>query len=861
MEGFLVIAVLALVAAPFALIALLVVVSRLSARVSRLEQEIAGFVPASAPAARPDPDFPRSRPPAQILAGTPQPRVEPPPAPQEPVPLEAPAPPEPPGPAYTERELENLGGIFERFVGGRLLIWIGGIALAVAGLFLVRHSIEIGLITPPVRMLMAAAFGLLLVGAGEYSRSRPDSALDERVAQSLVGAGVLVLYATAYGAHVLYGLLSMGTASALMVAIAAGALALALRHGAPTAVMGLVGGFATPLLVGNPSETSIPLLTYLALLNIASFALAERRGWTWLAASAVVLSFGWTAVLALQPPAQALPAGVFVVVLSIAASMVRAGGGWHLEFLRPAAIGLVQLAVLVGRTDLGLPAWGLFGALSLACFFLATRKAEYRPLPLLAVGLTLLLLFLKAIEAAAPDLPLIAAGITLLFAGGGAAAALRKGPRLIPTLVACAGAAGPALILRIFRPELLSGPGWGLLMLLLSAGPLLLAWRVRSGRPLFVSAATAALLLCAAAADLLPDSLLGGGWLLVALGAAFAARRATGGLGGLALAVAGIAASWSFFMGGRLWGALAESLIGMPALVTALPSLGTALQVLLLPSALLALLWWLLPPGPRLRPAPLILAGVFAAAAVYVMFKQVFALSNEADFVARGLAERTLINQALFLAGWLICTGKLPIPALGERERWIAGVSLTGLAAARLVWFDLLLHNPAFADQNVGAMPVANLLAPAYILSAFWLYRARRGADSAARSGLWLVIALASLTAGVMLMVRQLFHGAILTAPQLLESESYGYSLAGLLLSIVLLLSGVRLPDKALRLAGLILLTATIFKVFVFDARVLEGVLRILSFLGLGVALIGIGKLYGTVLRAEAKPERPEAPV
>ncbi len=70
--------------------------------------------------------------------------------------------------------------------------------------------------------------------------------------------------------------------------------------------------------------------------------------------------------------------------------------------------------------------------------------------------------------------------------------------------------------------------------------------------------------------------------------------------------------------------------------------------------------------------------------------------------------------------------------------------------------------------------------------------------------------------------------------------------------AIGLLLAGIRLPDKALRLAGLILLTGTILKVFLIDAGELEGIWRILSFLGLGVALIGIGRLYGPVLRAEA---------
>ena len=104
-----------------------------------------------------------------------------------------------------------------------------------------------------------------------------------------------------------------------------------------------------------------------------------------------------------------------------------------------------------------------------------------------------------------------------------------------------------------------------------------------------------------------------------------------------------------------------------------------------------------------------------------------------------------------------------------------------------------------------------------------------------------------------MLLVRQAFHGATLTAAAMPVGERYGYSLAGLLLSVGLLGAGIRLADKPLRLAGLLLLTATVLKVFLIDAAALEGVLRILSFLGLGVALIGVGKLYTKVLSAEAR--------
>ena len=185
-------------------------------------------------------------------------------------------------------------------MAGRLLIWLGGIALVLAAVFLIRYSIEIGLMTPAARMVAAGLFGLILIGAAEYAR-RGRLADDPRIAQALAGAGIAVLYATFYGSYRLHALIDSQVASAAMLVVTGAALGLSLRHGAPTAVMGLVGGFLTPLLVGDPEAGALPLLAYLALLDIALFLLAWRRGWTWLAAAAAVLSFVWTGFLIAQP--------------------------------------------------------------------------------------------------------------------------------------------------------------------------------------------------------------------------------------------------------------------------------------------------------------------------------------------------------------------------------------------------------------------------------------------------------------------------------------------------------------------------------------------------------------------------------
>ena len=801
--------------------------------------------------------------PTDILPGD---YVEPPPA--EPPPKAAPAldaahgppsitidlAPEPAAPA------ESLGAMFERLIAGKLLIWLGGIALVVAAIFLIRYSIEVGLITPATRMIAAAAFGLVLLGLGEYARVGRLLADDPRIAQALVGAGVAVLYATAYGSHILYGLIDTVTASGAMLAITGLALGLSLRHGAPTAVMGLAGGFLTPLLVGDPDAGAVPLLGYLGLLDLAIFLIAWRRGWTWLAAAAVLLSFVWSAYLLAQPAEDALASGAFIVLLAIAASLARPGDGRSLGLIQPMLLGIVQLAVLVARTDLDGPAWLLFGALAAASIALAALRAEYRLGPPITLALALALLAAKAATSDNPFVAEVAIGISLLFGGAGLGLALWR-RQLIWALTACVGLAAPSLILRALRPELLQSWAWGALLAALAFGPIALVWRNRDRAailpppdPVLLSAGTVAALLAGAASwDLLPRELIVIAWLAVAVALAFAARRLSDlALAAVALAAAAVATARGVALVPELLLAAATAMVGDPVLAIDLPAARTTLFALALPALLLAALSQIMPPLPKdaRRVLPPV-AGAFAVLAAYIWFKQAFGLQSREDFEAYGFLERTIQTQALFAAGWLLRSGRLTVPRIEPDLVRLAGTVLTALAALRLIWFDIFVLNPAAVTQWVGPMPVLNLIAAQYLLGALWLYAARRRSDAASRSGFWLAAFLAALIAGTMLLVRQAFHGAILTGHDMPIAEFYGYSLAALLLSIGLLLAGIRLPDKALRLAGLILLTATILKVFLVDASELEGILRILSFLGLGVALIGIGRLYGPVLRAE----------
>src|SRR6185436_872914 len=177
---------------------------------------------------------------------------------------------------------------------------------------------------------------------------------------------------------------------------------------------------------------------------------AWRRGWTWLAAAAVLLSFVWSGYVLTKPPDDALAGGVFALLLGIAASLARPGKGQHLRLIQPLAIAALQLAALVARTDLGIEAWELFGLLSAASLALALLRPEYRPAPPVALGLALLLRAAKAASWQAPFVPHAAIGITLLFGGAGLALTFWRN-RLVWTTIAAFGLAGPALIVRALR--------------------------------------------------------------------------------------------------------------------------------------------------------------------------------------------------------------------------------------------------------------------------------------------------------------------------------------------------------------------------------------------------------------------------
>src|SRR6478736_1381653 len=188
---------------------------------------------------------------------------------------------------------------FEERIGTRWVVWVGGLTLALGGFFMVRYSIEAGLIGPGVRVMLGGAFALALLAAGEFLRRKQDpAAIDAlpiaNIPAILTAAGTAVAFATVYAAHALYGFLAPATAFILLGLVALGTLAAALLHGPALAGLGVAAGFITPILVSSDKPDFWALYIYLAIITAASFALARVRLWRWLAVTTIVFALAWT---------------------------------------------------------------------------------------------------------------------------------------------------------------------------------------------------------------------------------------------------------------------------------------------------------------------------------------------------------------------------------------------------------------------------------------------------------------------------------------------------------------------------------------------------------------------------------------
>jgi uncharacterized membrane protein len=253
---------------------------------------------------------------------------EPPPAPL------VPAPPGPPPDAVPAVELAAADDRsrpeepraaridLEQRIGARWTTWVGVVAILFGIGFFLKWSFENDLLGPGARVLLGLVAGLGLLAGGLLLRRRRDVPY---LSEGLAGLGLGVLYLSIYGAHAIYTLVGAGGAFAGMFAVTLlGALVAVASSRQITAVLTVLGGLLTPVLltVEQPDERN--LLVYLLVLDLLVLAIARYRTWPALGRVAWVgTALLFAATLSRQPESPhplsrlALLSALFVLFLAV----------------------------------------------------------------------------------------------------------------------------------------------------------------------------------------------------------------------------------------------------------------------------------------------------------------------------------------------------------------------------------------------------------------------------------------------------------------------------------------------------------------------------------------------------------------
>jgi len=171
-------------------------------------------------------------------------------------------------------------------VGGRVLAWLGGLAVVVAIVLFLVLAVSHGWIGEQARVLLAgAASGGLLAGGAWLHGNRGRT----EAATTMVGAGTAGLFATLVVAGEVYRVAPPLACLGLAIVVGAVSTTLAIRWaGRVIAALGLGGALLAPVLVGAPS--GLPTLAILGVTTVCAMTVASRQNWRWLGLGALVLS-------------------------------------------------------------------------------------------------------------------------------------------------------------------------------------------------------------------------------------------------------------------------------------------------------------------------------------------------------------------------------------------------------------------------------------------------------------------------------------------------------------------------------------------------------------------------------------------
>jgi len=769
----------------------------------------------------------------------------------------------------------------EESLTSRWFVWLGAVAVALAGTFLVKYTIDEGYLGPAARCVLGFLLGAALIVGGEWLRRRPlqqaiAAMRADYVPPALTASGLFIAFASIYAAYGLYALLGPLAALLALAAVALLSVGLSLLQGMFVALLGVLGGFLTPALIVTPHPDAWGLFAYLAVIEAAALAVARYKGWWWLALATLAgvavwpvlwMAGGWHA-------GDEIPLGAFAFVRHGWES-TDTGPTW-LDTIRTLhaperavwiAGGVIALLVLgaAQAAHFSTAALILAGIVAVLYMLMGRRDAVFDGLPVLMALVAVVLSAAMPLPSAVtlsttPHAPLVPpslnAYVTAMLAFGalfGAGGFVSLWGARRPVVWAAVSAGVPVALFAVAYCRIVDLKVdffWAAISMALAAVSLVAAERVARHRDapgmtevLGLYAAGVIAFLSLAATMSLREA-----WLTVALSLQLPL---------LALVYRHIAVRPLEILAALVAGAVLVRLV-LNMDILSYPVAGVFGWVLYgygVPAASFAGAAILL----RRRAPETLLMLLDAGALVFF----VLLISLEIRIALLGhlaVPEYRLPEQSLQALSWLAIGTVLTLYNQRAPNRVaLVGSRLLVLAAAIQVFLlHLLAANPVLTHEFVGNWPLFDVLFLAYAVPAAFafvlsvLYQ-RDGEPLLARiAG---IAGFVLLFAYITLEVRHAFQGPTLWEWNRSDAESYAYSVVWLAYAVTLLALGIAFTQAFLRYASLAILVIVVLKVFLLDMSGLTGLLRVASFLGLGLSLVGIGLVYQRfVFPAPARP-------
>lgn len=183
----------------------------------------------------------------------------------------------PPPPLQAENKPPRSG--MEFMLGGKAAAFAGAAILVMGVVFLVGYAMQHSWIGPGTRVILGLLSGGALVGIG-YGLECRGGGKYGLLARALTGAGSALFYFVVFAAYGIYHLIGAAACGAGLFVSALAVFGLAMVYNSQAVgVLGVVGAFVTPLLIGGDMEKGVFALVYVAVINVPVLLLGIRRKW------------------------------------------------------------------------------------------------------------------------------------------------------------------------------------------------------------------------------------------------------------------------------------------------------------------------------------------------------------------------------------------------------------------------------------------------------------------------------------------------------------------------------------------------------------------------------------------------------